>query len=419
MDLESIFNKIYIFLGIPWLFLMIVTSRGYTSIKTLLLGLLILVAFIEFVARKKCVNKNVLIFLIIFILYYFLSLVWGIMNNYPFSISRDFALIQYYIITPIAVVLLSSMFVENEKRKSFLKTFIIYLTFLLVFLDLWKLLNIKANFPSIPLLNIITQSSDISTYGLTLRLANETSFFFLLPFVTVLSLDNTLNAIQKNVVLFSIAGGFIYCLLSGRKMLEIIEIISILFTISMYVFQKRDISIKEIIKLICLIALIFVCVKWGVNVFSKILGINNIYSEAYDTLRQGLSKNAQGVNVRSKSIKGLYILWSQSFLFGNGLNSYSNYWIANNVTKWSYEVFYNALLAQTGILGVLLLLIAIVEIIRNLIINFMKKKENYYLALAIAFVMFAFSAESNPMLYFVWPWTIVLVASGILEYKGE
>ena len=115
----------------------------------------------------------------------------------------------------------------------------------------------------------------------------------------------------------------------------------------------------------------------------------------------------------------MYILWSQSFLFGNGLNSYSNYWIANNVTKWSYEVFYNALLAQTGILGVLLLLIAIVEIIRNLIINFMKKKENYYLALAIAFVMFAFSAESNPMLYFVWPWTIVLVASGILEYKGE
>lgn len=84
MKIKDLFNYLYILIGVPFLFLVIITSRGFTEIKTLLLAILIVIAFIETILIKKSINKSFTYFIFIFVIYFIFSLLLGIFNGFPF-----------------------------------------------------------------------------------------------------------------------------------------------------------------------------------------------------------------------------------------------------------------------------------------------------------------------------------------------
>lgn len=153
MKISKIYNYAYILIGIPWLFLMIITSRGFTGIKTAFLVTLFGIALSEMIFCRLKMTKNHLLYLVIFITYFFLNLLWGIYRGFNFDFANDFALIQYYFITPIIVIVFNVVLTNNDKRIKTLWIVIKYITLLTVVMDVWKIFAYKGILPDIDFLN--------------------------------------------------------------------------------------------------------------------------------------------------------------------------------------------------------------------------------------------------------------------------
>ena len=104
MKIKSSFDILYIFIGIPWIFMMIATSRGFTVIKTGMLVILSIVAFMEFLEKRKRFFIKEFSYLLLFLGYYSISLFLGIMSGYEFSFTTDFGLIILFHYTYISSI---------------------------------------------------------------------------------------------------------------------------------------------------------------------------------------------------------------------------------------------------------------------------------------------------------------------------
>lgn len=405
------FDLLYIIVGLPWLFLMVITSRGFTSIKMSLLIILGIIAIFELIGNKKGIPLNWFILTLIMIVYFTISLFIGLLNGYKFNLGEDNALIQFYFITPILAVVLSTIFYQHEDRIRVLLEALKWFTLITVILDVDKILWYKGIFPNLDFLDLVMIASDVvESNELAVRVSNEAGLIFLLPiyiFLLINGKNKKYNKFQYSLIAIF---GILYALISGRKMLEILIAFSI--CVSIITLIERDfvkgIPIKRMIARFLVVIAIIILLYYGLNIFAKALGVDSVIAGAWKTIRYGLSSNARGVISRSGNIKALFNMWTSSPIIGHGLNSYAKDSIANTVTYWSYEVFYNAFLAQTGLIGISILFIAIIGILFALYKKFRSTGNDIYLAFAIGFLCFAIGGASNPMLYYIWPWAICL-----------
>ena len=376
MKIKDLFNYLYILIGVPFLFLVIITSRGFTEIKTLLLAILIVIAFIETILIKKSINKSFTYFIFIFVIYFIFSLLLGIFNGFPFDFIIDFSLIQYFVITPIGVLFLSSIFYKNKLRIDFLFKTLKFVTLITVIMDVLKVFSHQGIIPDIDFLNLIMIASDIGEH-ITLRVSNEAALMFLVPMYIILFFHESQ---KKNKFIYSliVLFGIVYSMLSGRKALMILE----MFTLLIMFIKQLNITKKGLKNIFLFIVILFV-LNSMLNVFSNAIGMNNIIDKIIETVQAGISSNASGVISRGNNIKALLDMWANSPLIGFGLNSYAIISIANSLTKWSYEVVYVALLAQTGLIGVTIFFSGVCTIL---------------------------CGASNPLVYYIWPWIIAMVA---------
>lgn len=409
-----IFDYLYVVIGVPLIFLTIITSRDYTMIKTILLILLSGIAFIEILLKKR-INKKMFLYICAFILYFSASLLIGILLGYQANIESVFPLVQYYIVTPIVIFLFYNVCIMHNHRIMFVIRFIIILTFILCLLDFLKVLSVRNMIPKFGLLDLILQSSDVNDkYGLVLRMANETSFFFLLPFSIVLLLNDNMSKSYKYMNYMSIILGVSYCVISGRKALEIIVAVVLIIVV-----VKKYCSIKntnDLVKNILLLIFGIIALYVFLGFISDVLQIENIIDEAINTLVNGLDSKTYGVIKRNDNISALFDMWLTSPIIGHGLNSYANASLASSTALWSYEVYYNALIAQSGIVGLFFVMYPIYYICRHLYLKFKYYQSKFFLAILIAHFSFAISAGTNPMLYLFWPWTISLIC---IHYNNE
>lgn len=413
MKIIRLWDVLYLIVGIPFLFFNIVTSRAFTELKTILLAILVIIAVIEMIAGKIKVNRKVFIYIIIFLIFYICSLFYGIFNGYEFEIQKDFALIQYYVITPIVVLILSNVFFKKEYRLQKMFKILQLITLFVVIMNVLKIFALKNILPDIDFFNLLFISSDIKGTEVTLRIANESSLMYLLPMYIVLFFQDSTQ--QNKVINFMILiFGMTYSLLSGRKMLILAAVITIGFMIFKELYSKK-IKIKNIIIVLCLGIGIMIII----NKFSSVIGMNNIFYNIYQTVVKGFSGDAYGVVSRKSDFDALIDLWLQSPFYGNGLNSYAIMELANPITKWSYEIMYIALLAQTGIIGLGILVFGVYSLIRTMIIKYKKSSNIYYLATTIGFLSFFICGASNPLIYIAWPWiiTVSVYSSNIDNFK--
>ena len=187
---RNIFDNLYVVIGIPCLFMMMVTSRGFTNIKTTLLGATIIISVLEIIITHSRFNKRDFFYLFGFIIYYMFSLLWGIIGGYPFSFNIDFSLIQYYAITPIAIYLGYMIFRDKPSRTKLLVQAVTIISLFIVIMDVWKLLAYENVLPDIDKFNLIMVASD-NMYDdkLALRVSNEHVLMYLLPFYIIMLLD--------------------------------------------------------------------------------------------------------------------------------------------------------------------------------------------------------------------------------------
>ena len=405
------YEILYILIGMPWLFLMLFTSRMYTEVKMALLGVLIVFSVIAIVQKRLRMNSSHKKFVAIFITYILLSLVWGILLGYQYEFIRDFSLIQYYVITPICIIIFGTILGCKKNRLTYLWNLLKYLTLLLVILDVAKLVFVFLGQDPF-FLSFIMLASENYTTKLSMRVSNEPALMFLVPIYIYLFFNPDTN--KKNhriiygiIIFFSI----IYAVLSGRKMLELV--IGASFFVSL-IYNKGALNMKKLLSPQILILLIIVAplfLFFLTLAFDKIAatsGIDNILQLAYETLTSGLSSGASGFDKRVNNTDALIEMWMNSPIIGNGLNSYAENSLANSTTKWSYEVVYIAWLAQTGLIGALLFLIAVVSVYKTLLKKGKMYSNNIYFALIVGFFSFIICGASNPLVYLVWPWSIIL-----------
>lgn len=402
---KELFNRFYLFFGIPWLFLVIFTSGSFTAVKVILLALLMVTGFVEMINRKLPVNRNYWGYTWLFVGYSVFSLTLGILNGFEFSMETCFSLIQYFILTPICIFVFTTVFGCSDQRKAALWKVLVYMTAALAILDVMKLVFLMMGMQPFFLSFLEMSSENIKETSLALRISNESSFFFLLP-IFVFLLFNTGKGRLRMLYLIITAFGVIYALLSGRKTLEL----EIVLAVGIAICYKRPIVKIFRIAALCLLCLI-VLSPLLFSYLGSLLGIENIGQLFVDTIVNGLSSGAHGVVKRENNSYALIELWLQSPLVGNGLNSYAAESLANYVTKWSYEVFYIAYLAQTGIVGMIILLIPMAYIIRRLYNLSKHHGDAKSFALCLAFICFIIAGATNPLLYFVWPWSIGMIYS--------
>lgn len=405
---KRIFDYIYIILGLPWLILVMAYARGHTSIKILGLLILLVVALMEIAIYKVEIKTKYIVTILAFICICISSLLLGVMSGYKFN-SDDYVLIQYYIIIPIASLILAMIFYE-DKRINSLKKWLIFINFYINTFNLLYFLAQKNVIPQFGFLNMgILASAQVKNNQLFLRMSNEPALIFLMPFVIISFYD--LNSYDKKFRILSFIGAFIgiiYAFLSGRKALQVTILISILYLIFLLL---KELKIKRIVKYLCIFLIFIIGISISLLFMSDILGLESIFDSAINTFINGVSKSDYGIIKRSSNIVALLEGWCKNgftIIFGSGLNSYTKNSIAGSNTLWSYEVFYPAFLYQTGIVGMLSFFIIVFGIISRL--NYKIKTMNYsndYRAIKIAFICILIATGSNPLIYNIWLWAIV------------
>jgi len=384
-------------------------------VKIVLLGVLVMLAFTEILIKGiPLVSKHVR-FVFFFLVYMVFSLLLGVLSGYEFSMEIDNALIQYYMITPICVLLLSTVVGKFNYRKEYLWKCIVVLTCLLAVLDVAKVASSMVGL-SLPFLNFIDLGSLDMTEGLAVRASNETSLLFLLPIIIFLLVNDTgkkLFAVYLVTTLFGLA----YAFISGRRILDIEIVISFAYALWYYKMKKQKntpppqaVRKKRHLLLWTTILLTMLIVTYGdrlMKYISDMSGVEDVLGLAVDTVANGLSLGASGVSKRIGNTDALIDMWYNSPFWGNGLNSYAENSLASDETKWSYEVFFIAWLAQTGIIGMLFWGLVILYVMKRMRL-FGKKGDIRYSALMLGFVCYMLASATNPMIYLIWPWMIVI-----------
>lgn len=399
MKVSRICEFIYMIVGIPWLFMMIITSRGFTGIKMALLAILIITAVAEIIIVKIKLNKRVLIYLVIFISYYALSLLWGIYNGFPYDFFGDFGLTQYYLITPIAVLILYTVMSNKQIRLDMLWNSIKYITLIMVIMNVCKVFAFKGIIPDIDVFGLLLMVSGHSSTSMALRVSNEAGLMFLLPLFIVMFFLG--KGSKKDTIIYSLIliFGLVYTFVSGRKMLELIVVATILMMICYNLIMSKN------IKRIFVIAGLGILAVFVLNSFSEKIGVDDIFTLIYKTLMHGFSGESQGMSKRVENMGALFGMWFESPLIGHGLNAHAAS-IASTTSLWSYEVVYFALLMQTGVIGAAILGIGVCCILYRLYIAYKRSKNVICFAVMIGFTMFILGGATNPLVYFLWPWMI-------------
>ena len=404
LSITSLFNTFYLWIGGFWLFLVMGIPRAYTGLKTILLLIVCIVATLECLLQKNTFKLINLYATGIFVLYFSLSLIYGISNGYPFS-HTDFGLVQYFFITPFIALLLGSIFKLHQRWKYIPRLFI-SMGCLLGILNFAVILNYFGIIPDFYILKFFKIASAENTdVKLAIRVSNDPALMFLMPYLIICLADAFNQSLFKKICIYiGVAMGCLYALLSGRKSLELV--IGVSFCV-LFLQIWRALDRRTLLKTLFWWILTIIFFVIGVEILSKKISILNIFSSAYETISNGLSPSASGIAKRTGNIDALLSGWLQNpftFLFGHGLNSYVPESLANWTTKWSYEVFYHAFLYQCGLVGMGILTCSFVLLIKPVWYVYKKLHDSASLAFIVASVCYMFACATNPMIHYIWFW---------------
>lgn len=409
-DLLSIkyIDALLFVIGTIWLLLTLGVPRAYTNLKTGLLAILCFITLVDYTLENRPIEMEYIWKTFLFILYFMFSLFVGVISGFPFSINNDFALIRYFVITPIAALLLGMIF-YSENRYAYLKNGLIIFAALISFFDVLALLYLMGAFPHIFVFDYMYVANiKYTDTKLMMRMSSDPALIFLIPYcIFILPQIKNKSLILRGCTYVAIVFGIIYTALSGRKILAIVIALAVFFMLLYIIYFE---SLRTYARIFLIITITFLIMYLSADKLSEIFHVQNIFQSAFSTIKKGLESDSFGVSHRNENINALFHTWLESpmtMLTGNGLNSYAENSLASDTTKWSYEVFYNAFLSQTGVIGLLILLYTIFSFMKIMLYCFKITRDIHHLAILIASICFCFASGTNPLIYNVWFWAIM------------
>ena len=392
---------------------MLAFPSDFQVIKYASMAVLILTATIEWLGKRRRINKWLLLSLLIWMAYFLFSLSLGILNNF----KVDSELIIIYFVTPVLAVLFSSI-ISNNTRLFCLNKILIATTFVICVIDIIFMLNVS-DVIALPfeLKSKIFGSVELSSEKVEFRITNQSSLMFLLPYLIAIFYSKGYSNIwEKRFMLLTLLLGVVLSILSGRRALEFVVLMS--FFLTFVLMRSKRMSRPLITKRYLLVKVknvFIILVLIGMSLFyffDSADGFVAFWLSVYETFIRAFSSDGGSGGIRHLQSTALFKGWLESPFVGHGLNSYSKDIIRSAETPWSYEQVYNALLFQTGILGFGLFFSFVILISINLYnrigaVESIGKK--YFLGILVGFISFVIAGSTNPLVYYVWAWAFALI----------
>lgn len=387
---------------------------SFTSFKIVLTIAIALLPLIN-LDKYNYLKSPKIIFLILFIwiIYFSFSLLLGIYNGFPYPDIRFIT--RWYLLLPLSF-LIGHFFYKNINNQLILKIIeyitLIILIFSVIFLILeyYQLTSyFRFIYPADSFSGLVALEEKLQ-----FRQSNQVSFTFLIPAnIFIFYLKNKDFKYFPYLSCFNILFGSVITFISGRRALQYsvgLILFFFLFKSIFYILKKGKVNCtvfknfflrKEFyffksIFLIFVITIISFLFKNLLDLYAE----SNLFEAFFSTIFAPLDfMKDDGTFVRITQGISLIDGWLESPIIGNGLNSHSFSIIRDAEKPWSYELFYLALLFQTGIVGFTIFISTIYLTLFGLsipLINRSNYHKKFYFVLPFSIIIFFVGAATNP-----------------------
>jgi hypothetical protein len=319
------------------------------------------------------------------------------------------------LVTPFVAFILSAPI--NKRRMIFISNNLPHITLVIALLNLLYLLHMSGViwFPDYILKLNSFGGVSFTDQKLELRLTSQPSLIFLSGYL-MCSLIFCKNKAYVSFILFLC---MLVAIVSGRKALQVLFFFNILLTLFLYVKYKK-LTPRLIFKLISNCLLFFCCLIFCFEIISYFTQINSPVDSFLNTLNRMFDTRHGGGEKRYTQSIHLFNFFADNVFFGNGLNSHPDY-LRSSTEPWSYEWVYLSWLAQNGIFISLFIAFCFSSVIvksykaYTLSLNQNCQNAVFYAGTFTGGLSFIIAGSTNPMIYFLWFWFLMLIPFNIIK----
>lgn len=400
LDSENIYNvrlKIFnfSFVGTLLFFCMITLPFEVLYLKIILI--LSISSYFVLNMEYIKVNKFVLVWFSIYLLWGFIFILLGLYNGN----KGVYDLMGIYLIWPILYFIFISRIYKQQILNKLVKV-LIYASFFISFSSYAFYISVKTGILNIGLFPIIRQSFDLDNPGnFELFSPFITSLMFLIPFNIALLITNKKSdsLVSKKVLWVLLITNFITANLISRNGLFLVMILSPIIVIILRNIINKDYSPLKISKSVFRLIITVIIIALILMLFFSnqvLLQIDNFMLGFQFTSIEAVSAYA-----RYEQFFNLLEGWQNNIFIGNGLGATLDDFSRNTEKPWMFELSYMSLLFQTGLIGlfsyfglILLLIIKSIHIAR--IDPFYS---NIVISVLTGMISFLIANATNPYLY--------------------
>lgn len=392
-------EKITILLGLFLFFLMIFLPTSYRIQKSIFMILVTMCILFSWIKNNKLkLNKRILLWILLWIVSGLFFMLIGAFNSAPGALR----VVTVNVVWPLVYL----AYIEGISKKSILIKIIKVLFISNFVISIYTISYILYSYGVIPgfLYIPLNQGQSIGFYSgfMEYSLYNTTSLFFLVPFIiTTLFIWPTelKNEFNKSFIYINFILGILLVILSGRRALQLIVLITPLIIFFLRLTELKKIKMKNIKIIIKISLLIFIIIIFSYFIINKIyeFEIISIYNNILDAFINNFYSND---SVRKSQFFALIKGLSHNPLFGAGEGASAPGSIRSNEMTWAYELSYVAKLYHRGIIGFSVYIGQIIWIIimSIKIMKFDNELRFYIYPVIVGTVSFLIANATNPYL---------------------
>jgi len=278
--------------------------------------------------------------------------VLGAMRGTPGATSC----ITVYVLWPLVYLVIISGIRHDSMFRSLDKA-VLWSCAAVVLLGFGFYLSALGLIPDVPLLNEILKPEEIGFSmgdGYTrLAIPGLNTMSFLTPFLMAVLVSRKYGRKLRVALWAILVLGCILILFSGRRAMEIIMLASPLIIFAISRFQPDSDRRKTRESLIRAVAVLALLIGVAIPVFGSAYGITfsgitDRFMAAFDF---SMNSSDDSPQARTEQTHALLKEWEQRPIIGAGFGATSHGSLRSEETPWAYELYYLALLFQTGIIG--------------------------------------------------------------------
>lgn len=382
LKLSLSFNKLQNFLWQILLFLMIFIPRTGQLLKLIVLAILFGLSLLKIIKTKKIkVTKEVNVYIFLHLTYVVFSGLYGVSLGNPGAFDFLRVNLIYYLVLLISL----SSFFSNEAFQKSIKTIIFSANLVSIYSILLLLVKLKIWPESYFIYFDVTSNVGIHSGYTHLVNTNLSMMIFILPFLIILFFNRyQFENINRTQVLFSIILGIVATMISGRRILWLSFIIPILYYLIK--FEKRNLREKFRIILISLAIVSIILFTISESSFFSFKMIAERFLGAFDS---------EVESIRFIQAKALWRGFLENPLFGSGAGIGVNEIIRSSSAPWIYEMTYNLILFNSGIIGFSIFTASHLYLLTNFY-KLKKRKIKIGESLFVTYIVVLVASGTNP-----------------------